>query len=76
MTKSMWENLANLFKYKFNFYAINAYNFEEDNQYLMLPLNVNQYPEYKFVKKNGNIESYYGKKIESEIIKFIVKNID
>ena len=76
MSKSMWENLATLFKYKFNIYALNAYNFEDDNQFLMLPLNVSVYPEYKFIKKNGDILPYKGKKIESEITKFIIKNID
>lgn len=76
MTKQMWENLASLFKYKFNIYALNAYNFEDDNQFLMLPLNVSVYPEYKFIKKNGDILPYKGKKIESEITKFIIKNID
>ena len=40
MSKKMWENLAALFKYKFNIYALNAYNFNDRNQDLTLPLDV------------------------------------
>ena len=76
MAKPMWENLANLFKYKFNIYAVNSYNFDANNQDLTIPLNVRIYPTYKFITKNGEIKDYNGKVIESEIIKFIIKNID
>ncbi len=76
MTKQMWENLASLFKYKFNIYALNAYNFDDNNQDLTLPLDIRTYPSYKFVKSNGEIGNYTGKMIESEIVKFIIKNID
>jgi len=72
----MWNSLANLFKYKFNIYAVNAYNFDDNNQDLTLPLNVSIYPSYKFIKKDGKIMDFKSKVMESEIIKFIVKNID
>ncbi len=76
MSKPMWENLASLFKYKFNIYAVNSYNFDDNNQDLTLPLNVETYPSYKFITKSGQIKDYSGKIIESEVIKFIIKNID
>jgi len=76
MSKEMWENLANLFKYKFNIFALNGYNFDDNNHLLTLPLNVSSYPDYKFIDKNGHIHEYKGSLRESEITKFIIKNID
>jgi len=75
LSKDMWENLARLFKYKFKIYALNTYNFRDNNQDLTMPLDVHIYPEYKFVKKNGEIVNYTDEKTESEIIKFIIKNM-
>lgn len=75
MTKDLWENIAILFKYKFNIYAINAYNFDDNNQDLTLPLDVRIYPSYKFVNKNGEISTFNGKINESELVKYIVKHI-
>jgi thiol-disulfide isomerase/thioredoxin len=75
ISKNMWENLGKLFKYKFKIYALNTYNFEEKNQDMMLPLDIHDYPDYRFVKKSGEIVDYNGKKTEAEIIKFIIKNI-
>jgi len=72
----MWENLGSLFKYKFNIYALNAYNFNDGNQDLTLPLDVRSYPSYKFIKKNGEILNYNDRKKEADIIKFIINNID
>lgn len=76
MSKQMWENLGSLFKYKFNIYALNTYNFDDNNQDLSLPLDIRIYPTYKFINKNGNIFEFKNSKSESDIIKFIVKNID
>jgi len=76
MSKKMWENLGSLFKYKFNIYALNAYNFNDGNQDLTLPLDVRSYPSYKFIKKNGEILNYNDRKKEADIIKFIINNID
>jgi len=75
LSKDMWLNLARLFKYKFNVYALNTYNFRDNNQDLILPLDVEVFPEYRFVNKNGEIIKYEGEKKESEIIKFIIKNM-
>ena len=75
LSKNMWENLADLFKYKFNIYALNTYNYREKNQNLVLPLNIKVYPTYKFVLKNGEIKEYKGGKNEDEIINFIMKNL-
>jgi len=75
ISKNMWENLADLFKYKFNIFALNTYNYREKNQNLVLPLNIKVYPTYKFVLKNGDIKEYKGGKNEDEIINFIMKNL-
>jgi thiol-disulfide isomerase/thioredoxin len=75
LSKNMWENFAKLFKYKFKIYALNTYNFEEKNQDMTLPLDIHVYPDYRFVKRNGEIVDYNGQKTEAEIVKFIVKNI-
>lgn len=74
ISKKMWENLASLFKYKFNIYAINTYNYDNNNQDLKYYLDVRSYPCYKFVNKNGKIKNF-DIKSESEIVKFIIKNI-
>jgi len=75
LSKDMWENLARLFKYKFKIFALNTYNFRDFNQDMTLPLDVHIYPDYKFVKKNGEIIDYSGEKTEAEITKFIIKNM-
>jgi len=75
LSKQMWENFARLFKYKFKIFALNTYNFSGLNQDMTLPLDVHIYPDYKFIKKTGEIVDYNGKKTESEIVKFIIKNI-
>jgi len=75
LSRSMWVNLAKIFKYKFNFYALNTYNFKDKNQYLNVPLDIHEYPDIRFVKKNGEIVKYKGVETESEFMKFIVKNI-
>ena len=75
LSKNMWENFARLFKYKFKIYALNTYNFRGMNQDMTLPLDIHVYPDYRFVKKSGEVVDYNGKKTEAEIVKFIVKNI-
>lgn len=75
LSRKMWESIARLFKYKFKIYALNTYNFRDKNQDMTLPLDIHLYPDYRFVKRNGEIEYYDGGKSESEITKFIIKNI-
>ena len=74
LSKNMWESFASLFKYKFNIYALNCYNFRDKNQDLSYPLNIRSYPEYRFVDSSGKIHEYNGKKTENDIIKFIIEN--
>ena len=75
INKNMWESMGRLFKYKFNIYSLNTYNFKDKNQDMTLPLDIHIYPDYRFVKRNGEIEDYNGGKSESDIVKFIIKNI-
>jgi len=72
LSKPMWENLAQLFKYKFKFYAVNTYNYKSQNE--KIPLDVRSYPMYFFVDKEGNLVSQ-DLATENEITKFIIKNL-
>lgn len=74
LSKEMWENLANMFTYKFNIYAYNTYNYDDKNQDLLLDFNIKYYPSYKFIKKNGDIVDYKGGNTEDDFLKFIMKN--
>ena len=75
LSRSMWVNLAKIFKYKFNFYALNTYNFRDNNQDMTLPLDITIYPAYKFVRKNGEVLNYDAESSEPEVMKFIIKNM-
>lgn len=75
LTKEMWQNIARLFKYKFKIYALNTYNFRDNNQDMTLPLDVTIYPAYKFVRKNGEVLNYDAESSEPEVMKFIIKNM-
>jgi len=75
LTKEMWQNIARLFKYKFKIYALNTYNFRDNNQDMTLPLDVTIYPAYKFVRKNGEVLNYDAEGSEPEVMKFIIKNM-
>lgn len=76
LSKEMWENLSNLFKYKFNFYAVNTYNFDGKNQDLVKPLNITIYPTYILIDKNGELKKYEGSKTENDFIKLIMSNLN
>jgi len=75
LTKEMWQNIARLFKYKFKIYALNTYNFRDNNQDMTLPLDITIYPAYKFVRKNGEVLNYDAESSEPEVMKFIIKNM-
>ena len=76
ISKRMWENLASLFRYKFNIYALNSYNFNDKNQDLTIPLDIRSYPSYKFISKSGDIKNCKYTNNKNEIIKFIIKNMN
>lgn len=75
LSKDMWNNLATLFKGKFKIYSLNSYNFRDENHKLTIPLNIRTYPLIKFITKKGNIIDYNCEESDSELTKFIIKNI-
>jgi len=75
LSKEMWLNLSNLFKYKFNFYALNTYNFEGGNQDLVKPLNINIYPSYFIINKDGSLKKYKGGRTENDFVEMIMANL-
>ena len=76
LSKDMWINFADLFKYKFNIYALNTYNYDDNNQEMVSYLDVHVYPSYKIIKTDGSIVDYTGRKNEDAFLKFILKNIE
>ena len=76
ITKEMWINLSNIFKYKFNIYSLNTYNYDNNNQKLVKPLDISIYPSYFYVNKEGILKKYEGKRSENDFIEFILKHLD
>lgn len=74
ISKDMWTNFADLFKYKFNIFSLNTYNFKENNQNILKHLDISSYPTYMTINKNGKIELYDGKTTEQDLLKYIIKN--
>ena len=71
----MWIDLSNLFKYKFNFFALNTYNYSKKNQDLVKPLDIKIYPSYWIINKDGELKKYEGGKTENDFVEFIMANL-
>jgi thiol-disulfide isomerase/thioredoxin len=72
-SKYMWEDIACMFEDIINIYAVNCYNYFDNNQDLVEPFDINYYPTIKFVK-NRNIIDYSGKMEKDSIISFLLDN--
>ena len=66
-------NLSDMFKNKFNIFAVNCNNIKDKNDYLIRDFKITKYPQYKLIINNKikdiNIEGY---KIED--ILYVIEN--
>ena len=76
LSKDMWINFSDLFRYKFNIFALNTYNYDDKNQDLVTLLDVHIYPSYITINKDGKLKKYNGRKNEDAFLKYILKNIE
>jgi thiol-disulfide isomerase/thioredoxin len=72
-SKEMWEDIACMFEDIIYIYAINCYNYFDNNQELVEPFNISYYPTIKFVKENEIID-YKDKKDKDTIVSFLLSN--
>jgi thiol-disulfide isomerase/thioredoxin len=72
-SKEMWEDIACMFDDIISIYAINCYNYFDNNQELVELFNISYYPTIKFVKNNEIID-YKEKKDKDTIISYLLSN--
>jgi thiol-disulfide isomerase/thioredoxin len=72
-SKEMWEDIACMFDDIISIYAINCYNYFDNNQDLVEIFNISYYPTIKFVKNNEIID-YKEKKDKDTIVSYLLSN--
>jgi hypothetical protein len=53
---SYWDNKANLFRYKFDFFAYNSYNHDDHNQNIGKYFSLPMYPQFLTYNNDGKLE--------------------
>ena len=72
----IWNDLSERFNYTFNFYAVNCYDFDNDNDLVCNKFKIKNYPNIKYYLDNKNkIYEYDGLLNRDDLFYFLCKYI-